>query len=116
MYYNKPTYSDTYAYHDIDAHKDYIASNIKRNGLSDYKYVLVQSNNNLKPNEICAPGYKNGERVKLVKVPGVGNIDISDEYIVNNTELLCNEFGVVIKNNSNDYDFDYDIVQIMKVG
>ena len=95
--------------------EDYIANNIKRNGLSDYKYVLMQNNNNLKPNEICAPGYKNGERVKLVKVPGVGNIDISDEYIVNNTELLCNEFGVVIKF-CRDYDFDYDIVQIMKVG
>ncbi len=116
MYYNKSTYSDTYAYHDIDAHKDNIISNIKRNGLSDYKYVLVQKNNNLKPNEICAPGYMNGERIKLLKAPGINDINISSEYIVNNTELLCNEFGVVIKNCNIDYDFDGDIIQIIKVG
>lgn len=106
---NAPSY---YAFHDIDMHKDEIDYNIRHNQLGNYKFVM--SNPSVKIGRVNAPGYPDGKRLRIYKVPGCGPID-GVTMIIDNSENFVNEYGICL--NPEDvktcgYDWSYDTVQV----
>lgn len=115
----KQKYEEPKCYHDYQENMSEIMSNIKHNGLSAYKFVIVDK---FVKDGVCIVdktlGYKEGSKVKLVKIPGVGNVDSSPELRIVNTENTVSPAAVKVSTDLAEkcgYDFEYDIVQIAEV-
>ena len=112
--YNNPYKNETtyYAYHDIFEHKDEIIHEQRVNDLRMFKYVI--SNESIKIGRVNAPGYPDGSRISIYKVPGCGSID-GVSMIVDNSENVVNEFAIAMHPQDVKlcgYDWSYDIVQV----
>lgn len=97
----KPTYNsgpDTFAYHDIDANKEQILSQVKYWHLENYRYIIP--NNNIKPGEVNYPGF---DKTKIF-ING-------KEFKVNNSEQFVNEFGIAM-NPQDCNEFKYSIAEV----
>ena len=111
-YYKKKTYKktynkqpaaftpcpDTYAYHDIDANKQYILNSIKYWHVENYKYIIP--NSNVKSGEVNYPGF---DKPKIF-ING-------KEYKINNSEQFVNEFGIAM-NPDDCNEFKYSICEV----
>lgn len=78
---------------------------------------FVITNNDLKEGEVNAPGFKNGTKIRISKVPGVGSIDYVD-LVVNNKPDCVESCAVAVSPKlakKCGYDFNYDIVTITQI-
>lgn len=96
--YSKSNETYTYAFHDIDDHKDEILGQVHYWHLENYKYIIP--NNNLKQGEVNYPGFDKDK----IFVNG-------KEYKINNKEQYVNEFGIAM-NPIDCNEFKYSIVEV----
>ena len=86
--------NNTYVYHDINEHHDWIKRSIDMQGLQNNRYITL--NDNVKEGEINAPGFANGTKLLIIRFPLESYRQINDIFIVNNKEELVSDFGCAI--------------------
>lgn len=98
------------------------ANKLKAEGVEGERAQLLLSNPNLKPNEVYAPNYKNGERVCLIRYPHGGTFEIPELVVNNNHQssrrILGNAIDAIMVNPSvagklSGADFDGDTVYVL---
>lgn len=97
----KPTYNkgpETYAYHDIDANKDQILSQVKYWHVENFRYIIPNAN------------VKHGE-VNIINYNKPKIFINGKEFIVNNSEQYVNEFGIAM-NPDDCQEFKYSIAEV----
>lgn len=111
-YYNKQETEYNYVYHDIEMHIDEIERNIIYAGLQNYKFIM--SCKDIKKGFVNAPGYEDGEDLKIFITNGDNPIKIL-ELTIDNSEELVSEFGIAVNPEDikeSGYDLNYDIVSV----
>ena len=99
--YSKSNETYTYAFHDIDMHKEEIMENMHCFDLDNYFYCIC--NPDIKPNEINAPEFEDGRKIFLT------NGYHSEILIVNNSEKYVSPFAVAVNPIHN---FNWEVVQV----
>ena len=86
--------NNTYAYHDIDEHHDWIKRSIDMQGLQNNRYIIL--NDSVKEGEINAPGFVDGTKLLIVRFPLEAYRQINTTFVVNNKEALVSDFGCAV--------------------
>ena len=86
--------NNTYAYHDIDEHHDWIKRSIDMQGLQNNRYITL--NDNVKDGEINAPGFTDGTKLLIIRFPLEAYRQIDTVFAVNNKEVLVSDFGCAV--------------------
>jgi len=86
--------NNTYVYHDIDEHHDWIKRSIDMQGLQNNRYITL--NDNVKDGEINAPGFADGTKLLIIRFPLEAYRQIDTVFVVNNKEVLVSDFGCAV--------------------
>ena len=86
--------NNTYAYHDIDEHHDWIKRSIDMKGLQNNRYIAL--NDNVKDGEINALGFADGTKLLIIRFPLEAYRQIDAVFVVNNKEELVSDFGCAV--------------------
>lgn len=86
--------NNTYAYHDIDEHHDWIKRSIDMQGLQNNRYIIL--NDNVNEGEINAPGFIDGTKLLIIRFPLESYRQIDMAFVVNNKEELVSDFGCAV--------------------
>lgn len=83
--------------------------------LKNMRYITV--NENIKEEEINAPGFKDGTKIMVIRYPVVSFRQIEGPLIVNNKEDYVSEYGCAISKsicNRLGLDINYDAVYLQE--